>query len=140
MPIVLTGDQDTELRRHAEAAYPGECCGALLGRTDQNGKSVVELIALDNRHEEGPERRFRIEADALFQVDQSARRKNLGVLGFYHSHPDAPARPSEYDREHAWTDYSYVIVSVEQGHSAAMSSWVLEDDRSRYSEESVEIV
>ena len=71
------------------------------------------------------------------KAERSARKQGLKLLGFYHSHPNAPARPSAYDLEHAWPWYSYVIVSIRDGQDEQMTSWVLQDDRSQFDAEEV---
>lgn len=129
-----------EIRAHAERDYPHECCGALLGREaaeDGNAvKAVAALRAADNRREaDAAPRRFLISADDYRRIERDARDASLDVLGFYHSHPDHPAAPSDYDREHALPGYSYVIVSVRGGRAAEITSWVLDDDRSAFGPE-----
>ena len=69
--------------------------------------------------------------------EKAAREKDLDIIGFYHSHPDAPARPSQYDLEHAWPWYSYVIVAIKSGEADAMTSWVLQEDRQTFGEEDI---
>ncbi len=125
------------IRRHGAATYPHECCGALLGRVEENGsKRVLDLLPLDNRREgEAARTRFLITAeDHLFALRTACERK-LDIIGFYHSHPDHPARPSEFDREHALPWYSYVVVRVAQGQAQEITSWMLADDRSRFEPE-----
>ena len=73
----------------------------------------------------------------MVRADKAARADGLGVVGFYHSHPDAPARPSEFDREHAWVGYCYVIVSVVNGQPQEMRNWKLTDDGSRFDEDEI---
>ena len=90
-------------------AYPHECCGALIGRDGV----VTEAFALPNTTEEGPRRRFLVRPDDYRAAEARARETGLELLGFYHSHPDHPARPSQYDLDHAWPLFSYVIVSVD---------------------------
>lgn len=126
------------MREHAEDAYPHECCGALLGTSEGNGRNVVTTVAVENRRE-GPaaRRRFLITADDYRALEARAREASLDVLGFYHSHPDHPARPSEYDRDHALPWYSYVIIAVEKGQATDMASWILQDDRSAFLEEDI---
>jgi proteasome lid subunit RPN8/RPN11 len=109
-------------------AYPHECCGAMLGKILGAAKSVSHVQALANAEPSNPERRFVIDPDELNSVDRIARDAGLEVVGFYHSHPDAPARPSSTDREWAWPVYSYVIVSVMQGAVADIKSYELESD------------
>jgi proteasome lid subunit RPN8/RPN11 len=72
-------------------------------------------------------------------ADRAAEARGLDVVGWYHSHPDHPARPSEYDREHAWPWYSYIIVSVTKGVAGEMTSWRLQDDRAGYEKERIEV-
>ncbi len=123
--IRLSDELLSGIRDHARADYPYECCGAMLGTEVGGLKEITELRPVENVHEDGHERRFLISARDMFLIEREARAKSLNVLGFYHSHPDHPARPSEYDREHAWPYYSYVIVSVMKGEPADMTSWTL---------------
>jgi proteasome lid subunit RPN8/RPN11 len=134
--IRLSREQLRTLHAHAEAAYPHECCGALLGRERDGDREVVALHAADNRREaEAAPRRFLISAEDYRAIEAAARARALDVLGFYHSHPDHPARPSDYDREHAFPWYSYVIVSVRDGRAAETTSWILDDDRAAFAPE-----
>jgi proteasome lid subunit RPN8/RPN11 len=123
------------IRVHGEAAYPHECCGVLLGRFDGEDKLVEEIRELGNEREDSRHNRFLITPETLFRCEREARALQLDIIGFYHSHPNAPARPSEFDREHAWPTYSYVIVSVHDGRSEDLTSWVLVGDRSRFEAE-----
>ena len=91
------------------------------------------------RRDDSPRNRFEVTAEDVRFADKTADEKKLDLLGWYHSHPDAPARPSEYDREHAWPWYSYVIVSVQNGEARDTSSWRLNDDRLGYEAELLEI-
>ena len=132
-----------KIRRHGEENYPHECCGALLGR-DANSqgrpeREILELYPLVNRREDSPRTRFSVAPGDVMGADRAAEARGLGVVGWYHSHPDHPARPSEYDREHAWPWYSYIIVSVQNGNPRDMTSWRLQDDRSAFVPEEVEI-
>lgn len=139
-PLHITRDHDTAIREHAQRIYPHECCGFLLGRVVENVRRVEQVEpALNDRGEEEKHNRFTISPEAYLAAEKAARKAGLDVLGFYHSHPDAPARPSAYDLEHAWPWYSYVIVAVRQGSAEQMTSWVLEDDRSKFNEQAVEV-
>lgn len=124
---------DDAIRRHGIETYPHECCGALLGRDGV----VHEAFALPNTTEEGPRRRFLVRPDDYRAAETRARDTGLDLLGFYHSHPDHPARPSQYDLDHAWPSFSYVIVSVMAGEDKVMSSWRLTDDRGEFEEEEI---
>jgi proteasome lid subunit RPN8/RPN11 len=127
------------IEAHGHETYPHECCGALLGRDDNGTREVLELLPLPNRRNDSPRNRFELAPDDVRLAEKTAREKQLDLLGWYHSHPDAPARPSEFDREHAWPWYSYIIVSVREGDAREMKSWRLQDDRSAYSAETIEI-
>ena len=133
MAIVLRQDVNAAIRAHGRDAFPHECCGALLGKDGV----VSEAFALPNTTEEGPRRRFLVRPDDYRAAEKRARDTGLELLGFYHSHPDHPARPSQYDLDHAWPSFSYVIVSVMSGADQALTSWQLKDDRSAFDEEPV---
>jgi proteasome lid subunit RPN8/RPN11 len=124
------------IRAHGRETFPHECCGAMLGRDGV----VQHAHALPNTTEEGPRRRFLVRPDDYRVAEKQARDAGLELLGFYHSHPDHPARPSQYDLDHAWPSFSYVIVSVMSGEDQLLTSWRLKADRSAFDEESVEVV
>ncbi|MFW6076058.1 MAG: M67 family metallopeptidase [Chloroflexota bacterium] len=133
--LQLTGKQRSAIEQHAERAYPDECCGAILGRLDGETRIVHDLIEMENTWDpEERRRRFLITAEEVMRVERAARERDLDVLGYYHSHPDAPAQPSEFDREHAWPWLMYPIASVRDGTIADLRSWQLSDDRSAYKE------
>jgi len=126
------------IRAHGAETYPHECCGALLGRDDEV-REILGLFPLINRRDDSPQNRFSVTAQDVLDAEKSARQQGLDVVGWYHSHPDHPARPSEYDRDHAWPWYSYIIVSVAQGQPQDMTSWRLNDDRQQFSPEVIQI-
>ena len=139
-PIRLHPDHETAIREHGQRAYPHECCGFMLGRDENGQRHIAKVVpAMNDRGEEELHNRFTITPEAFMAADKTARAENLDVLGFYHSHPDAPARPSQYDLDHAWPIYSYVIVAIEEGNAANMTSWVLRDDRSQFDEQVIEV-
>src|SRR5437899_2010684 len=119
-----------QISRHGEETYPHECCGALLGR----GREVVATVPLPNTTEEGPRRRFLVRPSDYRMAEARAGELGAELLGFYHSHPDHPARPSQYDLEHAWPTFAYVIVSVASGVAREATVWFLKDDRSSFDE------
>jgi len=127
-----------QIRAHGADTYPHECCGALLGR-DNEAREILGLFPLINRRDDSPRNRFSVTAQDVLDAEKSARKQGLDVVGWYHSHPDHPARPSEYDRDHAWPWYSYIIVSVTQGQPGDMTSWRLNDDRQQFSPEGIQI-
>ena len=131
MTLILTGDVAAAIRAHGRDTYPHECCGALIGREG----NVAEAFPLPNTTEEGPRRRFLVRPDDYRQAEMRASAAGGELLGFYHSHPDHPAEPSQYDLDHAWPFFSYVILSVKNAEPAEMRSWRLRDDRSQFDEE-----
>ena len=120
---------------HAERVYPAECCGLLLGETVGETKSVHNIIETENDAGDMPRRRYCIPPKALFDAERLVREKGWEVLGVYHSHPDHPARPSEFDRERAILQYEYLILSVLEGFAAEMSCWTLRDPDSTLNRE-----
>jgi proteasome lid subunit RPN8/RPN11 len=126
-----------EIRAHGAETYPYECCGALLGIDAENLREVRALHKLVNRRDDSPRNRFSVTSDDVRDADRAAQNSGLEVIGWYHSHPDHPSLPSEYDREHAWPWYSYIIVSVMEGKPGKMDSWRLTDDRLRFEPEKI---
>jgi proteasome lid subunit RPN8/RPN11 len=132
-PLGLRPEVEDSIRAHARQAYPHECCGALIGRQG----AVQAAFALPNTTEEGPRRRFLVRPDDYRAAERHSQALGLDLLGFYHSHPDHPARPSQYDLDHAWPFFSYVIVSVKAGVPEDMTSWRLQEDRSAFDQENL---
>ena len=116
------------IRHHGEETYPHECCGALVGRAGR----VEAVVGLPNTTEEGPRRRFLVRPSDYRLAEGRAAELGVELLGFYHSHPDHPARPSQYDLDHAWPTFAYVIVAVAAGAAGAMTVWWLKDDRTTF--------
>ena len=133
MNVTLAPAVIAAIRAHGRETYPNECCGALIG-TDG---VVSQAYALPNTTEEGPRRRFLVRPSDYRTAEARASEARQELLGFYHSHPDHPAEPSQYDLDHAWPFFSYVIVSVREGEARELRSWRLRDDRSAFDEESV---
>ena len=136
-PAALAG-----IQAHGSRDYPNECCGFLLG--DSARKVVEEAWPVENTwlesEDETKRRRYRIGPADMLAGQKYADEKKLDIVGFYHSHPDHPARPSETDRKlAAYVFWSYMILSVEQGKPALLTSWLLTEDRSKFEEETVEI-
>ena len=132
-PLALGREVEDAIRAHAREAYPHECCGALIGRES----GVQAAFALPNTTGEGSRRRFLVRPDDYRAAERHAQTLGLDLLGFYHSHPDHPARPSQYDLDHAWPFFSYIIVSATAEGTGALTSWRLRDDRSAFDEEPV---
>ncbi len=137
MQIVLSREVVQGIEAHAQADYPYECCGALLGTEQDEVRTVSAIVQLANERTDERERRFFISPQQVLMVERKARQEGLLLLGFYHSHPDHPAEPSDYDRQHALPWYSYVIISVVKGEPKEIRSWRLRDDRSQFDPEIV---
>ena len=140
--ITLSQQLLAEIGEHGQRDSPYECCGLMIGRFEEDGRKVVlETYAISNAREESAKRnRFLITPEELIRGERHAASKGLDVVGFYHSHPDCPAVPSQYDLEHAWPTYSYIIVSTNSEQATDLFSWEQEPDRSRFNEERIEVV
>ena len=130
--LVLGDEMAKGIREHGATGYPHEACGAILGLEAGAAREVRALFPLVNRRDDSPRNRFSVDAGDVRAAERAAAERGLELIGWYHSHPDHPAQPSEYDREHAWPWYSYVIVSVAAGQPREITSWRLADDRSRF--------
>jgi cysteine synthase B len=132
--VPLTAAVLDSIRSHGAASYPDECCGALIGTRDRR---VHTALLIGNTSATERQRRFLVGPDDYRRAEAAAAAAGAELLGFYHSHPDHPARPSKFDLEHAWPNFSYVIVSVLQGRSGDVRSWRLRPDRSEFTEERI---
>ena len=139
MTLRLPGALADEIRHHGEAAYPAECCGAMVGRVEGAAKEVLRLSPAVNRRTDDPHR-YLIAPDDLRRLEREVRAAGQEIVGYYHSHPDHPARPSAFDAEHAWPWYSYLIVRIDRGRGADMASWVLDDERPIMYPESLDVL
>ena len=131
----------TRIHQHGEQAYPEEGAGLLLGENKGNEQQVSEILSLTNEREENARHnRYQLSPQDYLRGEELADRMGLDVLGVYHSHPDHPNQPSEFDRQWAWPNFSYLITSVVQGLAVESRSWRLNEDRANFSEEKVEVV
>jgi len=131
-----------ELHAHVEAAYPGEGAGFLLGSEDDGIRKVSSILKLTNaREEEARFNRFLLTPENYLSGEMEAERTSLTLLGVFHSHPDCPNRPSEYDREWAMPWFSYIITRVDgdgfSGKAVSDLCWLLEESREKYSQEEI---
>ena len=132
MAIELSPEDWKRIEQHGAEAYPNECCGMLLGK-EQGGRKVIEdILPLPNAREDSPRNRFLILPEDFLKGEREARSRGLDIIGFYHSHPDHFAQPSEYDRAHAWPWYTYLILGVNGGVPGALTGWQLTEDRSQF--------
>jgi proteasome lid subunit RPN8/RPN11 len=142
--LKITTELAGQIRSHGAETYPHECCGALLGRDTEVAdrrvyREIHALHPLVNRRDDSPQNRFSVTSKDVLEAEKDARARGLEVVGWYHSHPDHPARPSQYDRDHAWPWYSYIIVSVANKIPEDMTSWRLTDDRTDFECEEIEL-
>jgi proteasome lid subunit RPN8/RPN11 len=128
--LTVPASVEASIRHHGEETFPHECCGALIG----SGDRVASVVELPNTTEEGPRRRFLVRPSDYRLAEQRATELGGELLGFYHSHPDHPALPAQFDRDHAWPTFAYIIVSVMAGRAADMTVWFLKEDRSTFDE------
>jgi proteasome lid subunit RPN8/RPN11 len=121
------------IRAHGVETYPNECCGAFYGRDGV----ATSTYAMPNTTDLGPRRRFQISPLDYMKAERRASELGVEMLGFYHSHPDHPAKPSQFDLDHAWPSLSYIIVSIKEGVPEDMTSWRLQEDRSAFDQENL---
>lgn len=122
---------------HCRQEYPYECCGLLIG--DYDTKKVEKVMRTRNIWQERMEDRFEIDPEDLVKGEKLARDLSLDVIGYYHSHPDHPNEPSEFDRERAFFGMSYIIVQTIKGQETLPKSWVLDEETSQFTEEIINI-
>ena len=127
--LEITEELLAAIRAEAEKAYPDECCGFIFGKMSGTDKSAVSILPNLNKSEDAERyHRFTITAEDMLRAELHARKEKLDIVGFYHSHPDCPAIPSEYDRSHALAVYSYIIVSCVKGRAAEVTNHTLDPE------------
>jgi proteasome lid subunit RPN8/RPN11 len=141
MVLTISKEILIAIHQHGEEAYPEEGAGLMLGKADGTIKRVEKILPLTNtREDEARRNRYLLNPQDYLHGEQEAARLGLDVLGVFHSHPDHPNRPSEFDREWAMPWFSYLITSVLQGKAVESCSWLLAEDRSAFSEENLDIM
>ncbi len=138
MTLILSAQQLKAIEWHLESAYPEEGAGFLLGKEGEP-RHVLHILPIDNARRESRHNRYLIDTFDYLHAEEFADRMEMTLLGVFHSHPDHPARPSEYDREWAQPFFSYLIVSVENGKATQSRCWRLNEDRQEFLEESIQI-
>ena len=139
IPLSLTADLIKQIQQEGIKAYPSECCGLLVGTV--NPKNVERIVPMPNVFDPVERyHRFTIDPLTMARVDDEASKQGKAVIGFYHSHPDHPARPSEYDRTHVppWSFYSHIIIAIEKAQPAAMTCWVFNEETEQFDEQPLE--
>ncbi len=138
MTLIITPPTLNAIYAHLEAAYPEEGAGFLLGRVEDDRRIVTEILTLPNaREDEARHNRYLLTGKDVLHAEDTAEQRGLTLLGVFHSHPDCPNRPSEFDREWAMPWFSYLITRVDGGKATASRTWRLSDDRSRFDEETL---
>jgi proteasome lid subunit RPN8/RPN11 len=143
MLIVRKAEYES-MRAHGAATYPHECCGVLLGESDGGNRTVQQVVRCGNTRDDRPQDRYHIDPKELIAIQREATKQGLDIIGFYHSHPDHPARWSQTDLAEAhWMDCSYVITSVEKGSPVLTNSFLLQgesEDDKRFVDEEISVV
>ncbi len=133
MKLVMPPTLRADMQRYLEHAFPNEGGGFLIGRIDDGSYIVTETRFVDNVFEtEEQYHRYLMEDGAFQQAEDYADERGLALIGYFHSHPNSPAIPSEFDRVHALPNFIYLIVSVLEGQAVDALVWMLVDDRSRF--------
>jgi proteasome lid subunit RPN8/RPN11 len=136
--LVISPRHLQTIGRHATASYPDECCGVLIGRALEDATVVERVLSVGNERQDSRHNRFLISPETVLAAQKEARSLGLDIVGYYHSHPDHPARPSDFDREHAWPWVSYLIVSLQGRKVVDTRSWRLREDRQSFDEEVID--
>lgn len=140
MTLIIPGAILDEIHAHGEKSYPEEGAGLLLGEERGDAREVASLLVLDNAREDSARHnRYLLTAEDMLRGEREAEKLDLAVIGIFHSHPDHPDQPSEYDREWAIPWYSYLITSVREGKAVSSRAWRLKDDRSSFLPEDLKI-
>ncbi len=141
MSIVLIAPEHLQaIEAHGMATYPNEGAGFMLGRVDGDTWLIAALLPIDNRRElEAQHNRFELSPRDFMQAEAEADRRGLDLIGVFHSHPDHPAEPSAFDRDHALPNFSYLITSVQKGQAQVTRAWRLNPDRSAFDEDTLEM-
>ena len=138
--IILSINIINNFLKHGEQDYPFECCGFILGNFVNDNSVGTEYIAVPNTKIENKERRFLIDPLEYQNAEDLADEKGLSIISIVHSHPDHPHLPSEFDKDHAWPGFSYIIMSVAKGVSISYKSWKLNQERTKFIEEKITII
>ena len=135
--ITISKENLNVIKVHVKKAYPHECCGLLIGKDKGGNKEVVETCLLTNLNKERANDRYEVDPKEYMKYDQDAGKKKLSIIGIYHSHPDHPSRPSEFDASRAWEWYSYMIIAIANGTEFEIKSWVFNESEKIFNEEEI---
>lgn len=126
-----------EISSHGEYTFPEECCGILIGEYEDDQPIVKEIRRMRNTNKGSRNTRYNMDPLELITLEKELDDKGLEMLGIYHSHPNHPSRPSETDLKFAWPNLSYIVLSVQDGTAAKISSWRLDIDTEEFVEENI---
>jgi proteasome lid subunit RPN8/RPN11 len=136
MNILLSSDHLKAIEAHGEASYPNEGAGFLLGRVEGETVRIDQIMPIENKREQGAQHnRYELLPADYAHAEMEAAHKDIDVVGVFHSHPDHPSRPSDFDRDHALPHFSYLITAVAQGETEITQAWRLREDRSAFDED-----
>ncbi|HEO66174.1 MAG TPA: M67 family peptidase [Spirochaetes bacterium] len=136
--ITITKELLDNIFDHCKRDYPYECCGILIG--DFDSKRVDRILGAENLRKDRMNDRYEMNPKDLIEGERLARELSLDVIGYYHSHPDHPNRPSEYDRQRAFAGMSYIIVATKEGKETDPKSWLLSEESQQFIEEIINII
>ena len=139
MVLVIPADQLQYAINHARSAYPEECCGFLIGQ-NLEARRVHRTYAAQNVAAPSKHRRYNIDPLELVRADEDARKSNLDLIGVYHSHPDAPVQPSQLDLEHAWPNFTYLVLSLQNGEPRDFAAEILTPNGTAFARDEMWIV
>ena len=138
--IEISTELLSRIKVHGEEIYNEECCGALFGNYDDETRTIIDLLEFQNEKEESRQNRFLITPDQYRMAERLAKERDLELLGFYHSHPDHPAEPSQFDTDHALPWFIYIIVSVNKAKANNLTAWILKEDRSGFDHQKIKVI
>ncbi len=140
MRVILSAALQGQIFEQMEINYPNEGGGFLLGQAAADAVTIVDIIKVENAFAaEEQYHRYAMKPQDWLRYEDEAEARGLSLVGYYHSHPDSPAIPSEYDRAHALPNFVYIITSVKMARAAAIRAWLLQGDRSAFRECALQI-
>lgn len=137
--IKLKKEHMDVITAHAREGYPHEVCGIIMGHFNDSANMAIEVRRAANLNKERAHDRYEMDPKDILKAEREGRDNGVEIIGYYHSHPDHPDRPSEFDRERAWPAYSYLIASVMGGKDVTTRSWVINEETLKFDEEEIDI-
>ena len=141
MRVIVSPEHLKQIEGHGESTYPNEGAGFMLGLLADDRIEINEILPLENqREDEAQHNRYELSPVDFLRAEKEADRLGLSLVGVFHSHPDHPAIPSEFDRDHAWPHFSYLISSIQGGKAKVTRAWRLREDRSMFDEDEIQTI